>query len=159
MLTFRLSRLRVSVSRRPNRLTGISVTLRNGLAADRYPRTSPGSIGRLIRLQLEEGVRVPFELLDTESLSEFTLDVYRTLCRTRSGDRITYGKLAEDSGHPGAARAVGQCLKRNPFPLLIPCHRVVKKSGEPGGYGGNSSSELKRYLLFGESGGRSFTIF
>lgn len=57
----------------------------------------------------------------------------------------TYGRLAEKLGHPGAARAVGTALARNPFPIIIPCHRVIKSDGSLGGFGGGL--KLKRQLL------------
>ena len=57
----------------------------------------------------------------------------------------TYGRVARALGHPGAARAVGQALARNPFPLIIPCHRAVRSDSRLGGYRGGLS--MKRALL------------
>lgn len=57
----------------------------------------------------------------------------------------TYGTLARRIGHPGAARAVGTALARNPFPVLIPCHRAVRADGRLGGFAGGL--EMKRELL------------
>jgi len=57
----------------------------------------------------------------------------------------TYGRLAKKLGHPGAARAVGTALARNPFHIIIPCHRVIKSDGSLGGFGGGL--KLKRQLL------------
>lgn len=57
----------------------------------------------------------------------------------------TYGRLARKLGQPKAARAVGQALSRNPFPIIIPCHRTVKSDGSLGGYAGGL--KLKRNLL------------
>lgn len=57
----------------------------------------------------------------------------------------TYGRLAKKLGHPGAARAVGTALARNPFPIIIPCHRVIRTDGSLGGFGGGW--KLKRQLL------------
>ena len=64
----------------------------------------------------------------------FFLRVWEELRRIPYGERITYGELASSIGRPGAARAVGQALARNPLPILIPCHRVVGKHGL-GGFG------------------------
>ena len=70
------------------------------------------------------------------------------------GETVTYGELAEMAGRPGAARAVGSTMARNPLPLLIPCHRVVAASGI-GGYGGAPGGvALKRVLLDLEGGRR-----
>jgi methylated-DNA-[protein]-cysteine S-methyltransferase len=64
------------------------------------------------------------------------------------GETVTYGELAEMAGRPGAARAVGGAVARNPVPIVIPCHRVLAANGL-GGYGGNAPSRLaiKRALL------------
>ena len=64
------------------------------------------------------------------------------------GSRISYGGLAEKMGKPMASRAVGTALKRNPFSLVIPCHRVVPQSGGVGFYsGGAECAPLKEWLL------------
>jgi methylated-DNA-[protein]-cysteine S-methyltransferase len=57
----------------------------------------------------------------------------------------TYGTLARRIGHPNAARAVGTALARNPFPILIPCHRAVRADGHLGGFAGGP--DMKRALL------------
>jgi methylated-DNA-[protein]-cysteine S-methyltransferase len=58
---------------------------------------------------------------------------------------MTYGRLADLLGHSGAARTVGTALARNPFPLVIPCHRVVRSDGELGDFGGGTG--MKQALL------------
>lgn len=55
--------------------------------------------------------------------------------RIPRGATLTYGEVARRAGAPGAARAVGQAMRRNPTPLVVPCHRVVASSGL-GGYSG-----------------------
>ena len=57
---------------------------------------------------------------------------------------ITYGELARISGYPGAARAVGRCMAANPWPILVPCHRVLGKNSL-GGFG--SGLSVKKTLL------------
>ncbi|MGP8321502.1 MAG: methylated-DNA--[protein]-cysteine S-methyltransferase [Methanosarcinaceae archaeon] len=69
------------------------------------------------------------------------------LCETRKipyGTTITYSELADRIGSSGGAQAVGQALSKNPYPIVIPCHRVIAKSGI-GGYRGGV--ELKKRLL------------
>lgn len=61
------------------------------------------------------------------------------------GSVTSYGDLAKKISAPGAARAVGSALAKNPFPLIIPCHRVVKSDGSVGQFGGGA--ELKKALL------------
>jgi AraC family transcriptional regulator of adaptative response/methylated-DNA-[protein]-cysteine methyltransferase len=80
----------------------------------------------------------------------FQLQVWRALLQIPFGDRTTYQALAAAIGQPTAARAVGNAVGRNPVAYLIPCHRVVRASGELGGY--RWGVGLKAALLAGESG-------
>ena len=61
-------------------------------------------------------------------------DVYDILCRIPEGKVTTYGDIAKVLGHPGASRAIGRILNKNPNPIIVPCHRVVMSSGNVGGY-------------------------
>lgn len=56
--------------------------------------------------------------------------------RIPAGRTLDYGRLAESIGHPGASRAVGQAMRRNPIPIIVPCHRVVGRNGALGGFSG-----------------------
>lgn len=67
-------------------------------------------------------------------LSPFAKKVYKALLTIPLGEVRTYKWLAAKAGKPRAYRAVGQILKNNPYPLIIPCHRVIKSGGELGGY-------------------------
>jgi len=78
-------------------------------------------------------------------LPDFTRQVLRAARRIPYGKCCTYGELARRMGRPKAARAVGQALRRNPLPIVIPCHRVVGKGGDLRGFAGGV--ELKRQLL------------
>lgn len=66
--------------------------------------------------------------------TNFQIQVWRALLRVPFGGIITYQGLAEAMGRPTAARAVGNALGRNPVGYLIPCHRVIRESGELGGF-------------------------
>jgi methylated-DNA-[protein]-cysteine S-methyltransferase len=85
----------------------------------------------------------------TSVRSPFRRDVLETLRRDVPwGETVTYGELAEMAGTPGAARAVGTAMARNPVPLAVPCHRVVAAGGRIGGYGGGMHGvATKRALL------------
>jgi methylated-DNA-[protein]-cysteine S-methyltransferase len=85
--------------------------------------------------------------LDTNQLTGFQATVYRTLAILEAGTTISYGELAERIGKPGGSQAVGQALRTNPFPVIIPCHRVVRADGSLGGYGGVEGSPVKARLL------------
>jgi O-6-methylguanine DNA methyltransferase len=67
-------------------------------------------------------------------MTDFDLKVYRVVLSIPLGQVRSYKWVARKAGYPGACRAVGQALKRNPYPLIIPCHRVVKSGGQAGGY-------------------------
>jgi len=99
-------------------------------------------------IQLEEyfaGNRTTFDvtLADTPA-THFQRRVWQVLQSLPYGTVATYGRVAELTGHPRAARAVGNANHANPWPVIIPCHRVVASDGL-GGYGGES--DVKRYLL------------
>jgi len=66
--------------------------------------------------------------------SDFTKKVYAIVAGIPLGEVKTYKWVAQKAGRQKAARAVGQILKRNPYPLIIPCHRVVRSDGDIGGY-------------------------
>ena len=73
---------------------------------------------------------------------------YESLRKVPRGRVISYGELARASGSEGAARAVGNAMHDNPFPLIIPCHRVIKSNLELGGFGGGE--HLKKRILVDE---------
>lgn len=82
--------------------------------------------------------------LDLSGVPPFRRRVYEIARAIRLGSTLTYGEVAAQIGSPGSARAVGQALGRNPFPLIVPCHRVVAAGGKPGGfsaYGGRATKE------------------
>lgn len=67
-------------------------------------------------------------------MTPFAKKVYRAVLSIPIGEVRSYKWLAEKIGCPGACQAVGQALKNNPYPLIIPCHRVIKSDGNLGGY-------------------------
>jgi methylated-DNA-[protein]-cysteine S-methyltransferase len=75
----------------------------------------------------------------------FQREVWEALRRIPRGTTVTYGELAERVGRPGAARAVGAAVARNPISIAVPCHRVVGADGSLTGYAGGV--ERKRALL------------
>jgi methylated-DNA-[protein]-cysteine S-methyltransferase len=77
--------------------------------------------------------------------SSFTKKVLVETSRIPYGQTRSYGEIAKRIGHLGASRAVGSALSKNPFPILIPCHRVVPQSGGIGGF--RFGTHLKEKLL------------
>jgi methylated-DNA-[protein]-cysteine S-methyltransferase len=119
--------------------------------------TTPG--GSTFRLHLSETlarylggspVDWPDLPLDFGLMPEFSKQVLSTLRdRVGWGELITYGRLAESCGNPRAARAVGAVMRANPWPLIVPCHRVIGSTGRLTGYGPGLA--MKEYLLGLES--------
>jgi methylated-DNA-[protein]-cysteine S-methyltransferase len=78
-------------------------------------------------------------------IAPLTRKVYKVVLSIPLGEVRTYKWVAKKCGHPKAFRAVGQVLKRNPYPLIIPCHRVIKSDNNIGGY--NQGVKHKKILL------------
>ncbi|MDH2902818.1 MAG: methylated-DNA--[protein]-cysteine S-methyltransferase [Actinomycetota bacterium] len=92
-----------------------------------------------------EGSRSVFEVdLAETPATDFQRDVWRALRSLPYGRVATYADVAQLAGHPRAARAVGNANHANPWPVIVPCHRVVARHGL-GGYGGGVS--VKKFLL------------
>lgn len=95
-----------------------------------------------------KGEQVDFDIrLDWSGWNSFEIDVWRACREIPYGETGSYKSLAERLGRPGAARAVGTAMGRNPFPIVVPCHRVVKSDGSLGGYSGRGGVSFKRRLL------------
>lgn len=77
------------------------------------------------------------------SRNNFQKNVWRACARIPRGKISTYSEIAKALGKPGAARAVGNALNANPFSPEVPCHRVVKSSGELGGFAHGSNAKKK----------------
>ena len=82
-----------------------------------------------------------------EGFSPFARSVLAACRGIRYGRRISYGQLAVKAGCPKAARAIGGVMARNPLPLIIPCHRVVRSDGKTGGFSAAGGISLKKRLL------------
>jgi methylated-DNA-[protein]-cysteine S-methyltransferase len=89
--------------------------------------------------------------LDLTGVPEFDTRVYRAARSVSPGEMVTYGELARRLGDPGAARAVGRALGRNPVPIVVPCHRVVAAGGRTGGFsaGGGVSTKMRMLAIEG----------
>jgi len=87
--------------------------------------------------------------LDLPKVTAFQREVWEITRLIPYGETRSYAWVAKQMSKPGAVRAVGQALARNPLPIIVPCHRVVASDGKLGGYSGGM--EMKRYLLRLES--------
>ena len=88
-------------------------------------------------------------LLDLSAYTVREIRVYKELIKIKPGSRISYGSLAEKSGIPSGARFIGNTMAKNRFPIIIPCHRVIRSDGTMGNYTGGN--HIKAFLLDHES--------
>ena len=115
---------------------------------DAGPRSCPpiAELAEQVRRFLEgEAIEFDLSLLALEQCSEFQRSVLLAEHGIPRGWVSTYGRIAGYLGVPGGARAVGGALARNPFPIIIPCHRAIRADGHLGGFQGGL--EMKRALL------------
>ncbi len=117
---------------------------RRTMAADALPPRLADLVAR--RLAGESGVRVP---LDLRGRTEFEVAVWTKALEIPRGEIRPYGWIAAEIGRPKAVRAVGTALSRNPVPLVVPCHRVVRTDGTIGEYS-LGGPDNKRTILAAE---------
>ncbi len=99
------------------------------------------------------GQRRHFDLVvDLEHVTPFQRDVLIACLRIPFGETRTYAELAREAGKPKAFRAVGMVMAKNPVPIVIPCHRVIRSDQGLGGYGGGL--DIKKWLLQHEANHR-----
>jgi methylated-DNA-[protein]-cysteine S-methyltransferase len=99
-----------------------------------------------------EGKPVNFnEPLDLANHPAFTKKVLAACKKIPSGKTITYSQLAAMIGKPNASRAVGNALAKNPIPLIVPCHRVIRRDGSIGRFSAPGGVPLKKRLIALES--------
>jgi methylated-DNA-[protein]-cysteine S-methyltransferase len=99
-----------------------------------------------IKAYLEGGnVKFSLNLVDLSQCTKFEQSVLRAQHAIPRGSVSTYGIIAAHVGAPGGARAVGNVMAGNPFPLIVPCHRTIRSGFHLGGFGGGTA--MKRALL------------
>jgi methylated-DNA-[protein]-cysteine S-methyltransferase len=140
---------------REKRLIALDITQADGAAVrkrlrDQYPGAAESmkpfaKIERLLDRFLR-GVRVEFDVpFDLEGMGDFSRRVLLEVKAIPYGAVASYASIGRRLGYPMAARAVGQAVGRNPIPIVIPCHRVVRSGGRLGGFG--MGLNLKEQLL------------
>jgi methylated-DNA-[protein]-cysteine S-methyltransferase len=85
--------------------------------------------------------------IDMEGVSPFFQRVYAIARTIPAGETLSYAELADRAGSPKAFRAVGQAMAKNPFPVLVPCHRVLAAGGKLGGFSAPGGTATKVRLL------------
>jgi len=132
--------------------TRARVTLRVPDAAESVPpRGVQRAIDDIARLFAGEARALDSHELDWEGVAPFPRRVYEAARAIPAGHTSTYGELAKRMGEPRKARAVGQALGRNPFAVVVPCHRVLGADGRLGGFSAGGGAGTKQRLLVFES--------
>ena len=113
-------------------------------------RKTLGSLRRSLESYFQ-GKRVQFDAkLDMRSATKFQKEVWAAVKKIPYGELRSYKEIAASCGGPSFARAVGAALRTNPFPIVIPCHRVIKSNHSLGGFA--SGLRWKRALILLEGG-------
>jgi methylated-DNA-[protein]-cysteine S-methyltransferase len=117
-------------------------------ASELYPDSRISSCAEIdalavsIKAYLEgENVKLSLNTLDLSQCTKFQQSVLRATYSIPRGSVSTYGLIAAHAGIPDGARAVGNVMACNPFPLIVPCHRVIRSDRHIGGYGGGFVSD------------------
>ena len=129
-------------------LVEISGSKVKGISFSNEMPSEPSRLAEEIAACLEKDAPCPTAELDMSECTDFQKLIYALVHEIPRGETRTYGQIAERAGHPGAARAVGRAMAANPFAILVPCHRVVAKTGLGGYLWG---TEMKEKLLRLES--------
>lgn len=123
------------------------------LARDAPEAEPPPEITAAIALVTRHVAGEPADLeaitVDLDGVPDFHREVYAALRRVPAGRTVTYGALAHSLGKPGAARAIGQAMGKNPIPVIVPCHRVLAANAT-GGFSAPGGVTTKAKLLAAE---------
>ncbi|BBO82155.1 methylated-DNA--[protein]-cysteine S-methyltransferase [Desulfosarcina ovata] len=93
-------------------------------------------------------IEIPWSVMDLSGFTPSQQAVYRAVTTIPYGQTLSYGQVAKMANRPRAARFVGNTMANNRYPVLIPCHRVIKSDGSIGGFGGRAcDTDLKRRML------------
>jgi methylated-DNA-[protein]-cysteine S-methyltransferase len=94
-----------------------------------------------------ERIDIPWPVMDLSRFTPSQQAVYRAVANISYGATASYSQVARMAGLPRAARFVGNTMANNPYPVFIPCHRVIRSDGTPGGFGGGEPLKAKMLAL------------
>jgi methylated-DNA-[protein]-cysteine S-methyltransferase len=101
-------------------------------------------------------ITAPWQRLDLSGLTPLQYAVLKAVASVPHGEVRSYSQIAAQVGHPRACRYVGTTLACNPFPILIPCHRIVRADGSPGGFAGGTDMKKRMLLMEKQQGTRDY---
>ena len=110
----------------------------------------PAYLKNLLNWLVDPVSKKPDISLNSMHITPFQKKVYMAVSILEPGEISTYREISKTIGIKNASRAVGNALGRNPFPLLIPCHRIIKTDLSLGGFNGNKDVHIKKELLKSE---------
>ena len=111
------------------------------------PEPVTKAIADITALLRGEPVDLTDVTLDMDGLPDFNRRLYEAARTIPAGRTLTYGELAVLLGEPGDARVVGEAMGRNPFAIVVPCHRVVAAGGKLGGFSASGGANTKQRML------------
>jgi methylated-DNA-[protein]-cysteine S-methyltransferase len=111
------------------------------------PETMQETIAAITALLRGQAADLAGVRIRLEDVPPFNRQVYQVTRGIPAGQTLTYGEVARQLGDVTLARAVGQALGQNPWPLVVPCHRVIGAGGRPGGFSGGEGTPTKLRLL------------
>jgi methylated-DNA-[protein]-cysteine S-methyltransferase len=117
------------------------------LAVEDQPDGIIDVVDRLTAYAAGEALDFDDVRVDERHLTDFGRKIQRACRRIPRGQTRSYGELAAICGSPGAARAVGQAMAKNRYPLVVPCHRVLASGGRIGGFSSPQGLTMKHRLL------------
>ena len=131
------------------------------LEAATPPPAMQQAVDAMVALLEGEARDLRFCTLDLRHTAPFHRRVYAAAQDILPGKTKTYGEIATLLGEPGSARAVGQALGHNPFPIIVPCHRVLASGAQSGGFSapGGVSTKLRMLLIEGAEIGGARGLF
>lgn len=132
--------------------SGITRVLLPGMRCLARPRREPpegvlAAIGAIVTLLDGERTDLRWVALDEAGIDPFRRSVYAAAREIAPGETASYGDVAHAIGRPDAARAVGAALAENPFPIIVPCHRVLSATGQLHGFSAPGGIATKRRML------------
>jgi methylated-DNA-[protein]-cysteine S-methyltransferase len=101
----------------------------------------------LVRYFNGERIEIPWAVMDLSRFTPSQQAVYRSVAQIPYGQTASYGQVARMAGLPRAARFVGTSMAKNPYPVFIPCHRVIRSDGSPGLFGGGEPLKVRMLAL------------
>ena len=111
------------------------------------PQEVEGARARIVALLAGARADLSPIRLDYRRTGAFEQRIYEIARAIPAGSTLSYGEIAARAGEPGAAQAIGQAMGRNPWPIVVPCHRVVGSNGKLGGFSARGGASTKLRIL------------